>query len=148
MTRCDATLLVHGHLEPSVHIDLSDCFNLNRGLGQRSKDVAILWPLNKIQVFKSLCTNWIFIASSQVKCLNGMSWAGKKIKWLLNFSSSKKLNWKLWPFWVPSLYMQWFMVSCPNDMCGTVIQNGIFGLLIFGGEILFRNRIFAYHWNS
>ena len=27
----------------------------------------------------------------------------------------------------------------------TVIQNWIFGLLMFGGEILFRNRIFAYH---
>jgi hypothetical protein len=30
----------------------------------------------------------------------------------------------------------------------TVILNGIFGLLIFCGEILFRNRIFAYHWSS
>ena len=30
----------------------------------------------------------------------------------------------------------------------TVIQNGIFGLLIFCGEILFKNRIFAYHRTS
>jgi hypothetical protein len=29
-----------------------------------------------------------------------------------------------------------------------VIQNGIFGLLFFCGEILFRYRNFAYHWTS
>jgi hypothetical protein len=37
--------------------------------------------------------------------------------------------------------------SCPGSAL-TVIQNWIFGLLMFGGEILLRNKFFAYHWTS